>query len=419
MLRQLRGLLLTDTGRDTAIVFTGSLINLALGGLFFILAPRILGPENFGLFAVVTATGIMAINFANFALDTGILKFASANNDQSKKILSLAFKAYLIIGVAVFLIGLIIASPLAKILGQPQITNLLRISFFGVIFVLLTNFFIAALQSKKQFAKASIVNISGNTARILLLVLGAYFFTVNLYFLTFLYYLVVIISVVIGKFFVPLNFLSEKTPANLVKNFLGYNFWIAASMAISSIPIDEYLLVKISGPIQTGLFAAPMKIISAIDQLTGDFTRVLAPRFTSFDSNEKAKIFAKKTIPVVLVISIGIFLTILIASPLIKFLFGAQYLESINVYRILVISSALGFFTTIPVSIIIYYFGKTKDVFLMSAIGIFVWLIANLLLIPKYAALGAAWAYFISVVVGIVLFVGYVIVKFSKNNGKN
>ena len=87
MLRQLRGLLLTDTGRDTAIVFTVSLINLALGGLFFILAPRILGPENFGLFAVVTATGIMAINFANFALDTGILKFASANNDQSKKIL--------------------------------------------------------------------------------------------------------------------------------------------------------------------------------------------------------------------------------------------------------------------------------------------------------------------------------------------
>lgn len=415
MFVQLKALLFTDTGKDTAIVFTGSLINLVLGGLFFILATRILGPENFGLFAVVTATGLMAVNFANFALDTGILKFASAASDESKKILSLAFKSYLIIGLAVFLIGLVIASPLAKALGQPQITNLLRISFFGVIFILLTNFFIAALQSKKQFAKASIVNISGNTTRILLLMLGSYFFTVNLYFLTFLYYLVVVISVIIGKLFVPLNFLSEKTPTNLVKSFFGYNFWMAASMAISSIPIDQYLLVKISGPIQTGLFAAPFRITMVFALLGGDFTRVLAPRLVSFDTHTKVFNFLKKTLPIVLLVNLMIFLSILIAPWLIKFLFGDQYLASINVYRILAVSSILRFATTLPVAAIIYYFGSTKIVFLITSFNFLVWVLANSILIPKFAAIGAALTYVIWETSAILLFSGYMIWKLQKD----
>ena len=75
MIKNLINLSFTQTGKDTGIVFLGTLINVIIGGLFFILAPRILGPADYGLFSVVLATGLMAFNFANFGIDTGILRF--------------------------------------------------------------------------------------------------------------------------------------------------------------------------------------------------------------------------------------------------------------------------------------------------------------------------------------------------------
>ena len=76
MFSLIKNLILTDTGKDAVIVSIGTFINIVAGGLFFILTPRILGPEDYGLFSTVIATGLMAASIANFGIDTGILKFA-------------------------------------------------------------------------------------------------------------------------------------------------------------------------------------------------------------------------------------------------------------------------------------------------------------------------------------------------------
>src|SRR3989304_6633383 len=108
MFSLIKNLILTDTGKDTVIVSIGTFINIVAGGLFFIIAPRILGPEDYGLFSTVVATGLMAASIANFGIDTGILKFAKGNREQFNKILSLAFKSYIILGVSVALIGVLL-----------------------------------------------------------------------------------------------------------------------------------------------------------------------------------------------------------------------------------------------------------------------------------------------------------------------
>jgi len=85
MIQYFKNLLLSDTGKDTGIVLAGTLINVIVGGLFFILAPRILGPADYGLFATVVATGLMAAAIANFGIDTGILRFAKETGNNSIK----------------------------------------------------------------------------------------------------------------------------------------------------------------------------------------------------------------------------------------------------------------------------------------------------------------------------------------------
>lgn len=414
MISELKSLLFTDTGKDTSTVFIGTLINVSIGGLFFIFAPRILGPESYGIFSVVLATGLMAANLANFGIDTGILKFLKPDNkEENDKILKLAFKSYLFIGFFIFALGLLLANPLANLLNIPQSVNLLRISFAGVIFILLTNFFVATLQTKRMFVKASIVNIASNTARLLILALGSYFATIDLYFLTSLFFFVTLVSVVVGKLFVPLDFLKAKEENIHFKNFFGYNFWIAASLAISSIPFDNYILVKLAGPIATGLYAAPMKLLTTTYQFAGSYSRVLASRFSSFDSDAKAIEFAKKASGLVIVIFCAIILSNFLA-PILIALFGEEFRPSIQIFRILTVGMAFFFADTVPMALILYYFGKSKIAFYVTIWHYVIYIVLLLFFIGKYSATGAAIAFSLSEIITFLTLTSYIVFKFKR-----
>lgn len=415
MIKSLKNLLITDTGKDTSIVFVGTLVNVIAGGLFFILAPRILGPADYGLFSIILATGLMVLNFANFGIDTGILKFIKPDQKETnQKYLKLAFNAYLIIGLLIFFLGYIFSPALAQILNAPQTENLLRIALGATIFSLLGNFFIAVLQTQKQFIKASIVNISSNVARLIILAIASYFLTINLYFLTILVYSVTILYVIFGKIFVPLDFLKAKEEHLHFKNFFGYNFWIAASLAISAIPFDNYLLIKIAGPVATGLYAAPFKILTFSYQFGGNFTRVLASRFASFDSDQKAKEFTKKAIFYILLFAIALLILAAISPQVISLLFGKEYLGASNVLRILSFGFIFFFAATIPSSIILYYFGESKISFVITILRYSIFVILLIYLVPLQKAAGGAIAFSLSELLAFIFMTGYVLLKFRK-----
>lgn len=411
MISQLKGLIFTETGKDTSIVFLGTLTNIILGGLFFIFVPRILDPADYGLFSTIISTGLMAAAVANFGLDTGILRFAPEKG-LLNRVLSLALKTYLILGIVTAIIGFIIAPMLADFLNQPQIENLLRIAFSGTIFILLTNFFVAALQAKGEFAKASIVNLSSNLARLVILALGSYFALIGLYFLTTLFFLVVVVSVVVGKFYLSFKF--EKTQITLAKEYFSYNIWIALALIISSIPFDNYLLLKLAGPLQTGLYAAPFKLLTFSYQFGGNFSRVLASRFTSFDSDEKAKIFAKKSLIFPAIFSVALVFLIIIAQPLTILLFGKNYLEASNVLRILSFGFIFFFLSTIPSSLILYYFGKSNISLLITVLRYVTFVILLSVLVPTYKSAGAAIAFTTSEITAFLLMISYIFLKFEK-----
>lgn len=403
MFKRLLRLLYTDTGRDTAIVFFGTLVNVAAGGLFFIFVPRLLGPADYGLFSVVIATCLMIIAIANFGLDTGILRFAK----KDKNVLGFAFKSYLILGALTAVIGFLAAPFISALLGYPQIAGLLQIGFAGTVFILLTNFFVAALQAHNQFAKASIVNISSNLTRLLILGIAYYFFTVSLYFLTVLFFFVTIVSVIIGKFYLPLSF--ENTTSDK-KEFFKYNFWIASALIISSIPFDSYILLKLAGPVATGLYAAPFKILTFAYQFGGNFTRVLSSRYSSFDTAGKAIEFSKKSLAFPLVFSAGLAVLILLA-PYITVLFGENFRPAIPTMRILSVGFIFFFISTVPSGIILYYLGKSNVSFWITVLRYLVFIILLITLVPRLQAVGGAWAFTITELMSLILMSAYAIYK--------
>ncbi len=416
MMNQAKDLLFSDTSRDTAIVFAGTLINVAAGGLFFILVPRILGPADYGLFATVISTSLLATSIANLGLDTGILRFVTKNKVVSESILSLAFKSYLVLGFSTAFLGFLLSPLLANFLGQTQITTLLRIAFSFTIFTLLSNFFVAALQARKEFFKASVVNFSSNITRLALLLIAFYFFLVNVYFLTLIFFSVTLVSVIFGKIF--LKFHIRESSAEVKKDYFKFNFWIALSLILSSIPFDNYFLLKLTGPFQAGLYSAPFKLLTFVYQFGGNFTRVLASRFASFENDIMAKQFSLKALPLIAIFVFGLLILYLISAPIVKLLFGREFVEAIPLMKVLIIGFIFFFAATIPSSIILYYFGKSNVSFVITCLRYLVFILLLAALVPTKKAYGAALAFTSSELVNFLAMIGYVAFKFSsKKNG--
>ena len=406
----LKSLLLTQTSKDTAVVFTGTLVNVLAGGIFFILAPRILGPSDFGLFSTVIATGMLAANIANFGIDTGILRFAKG--EDFNKILSIALKSYLLLGFFIGILGALISPLISSFLNQGELTNLLRIAFATIIFLLLTNFFVAGLQAKEEFVKALLVNIVSNVLRLILLVLAIVFLKTGLIFITSIFFFVTITSVIFGRIFLPVKL--QKIAKERFFDFHKYNFWIAVSLIVTTIPFDNYLLLKVAGPVQVGIYAAPFKILTVLHQLSSSFSRVLASRFTSFDTNLKAKIFALKSFTVVIPIAVILLLVAIFATPFINLIFGRDYEASAQVLKILSIGFLFFFASVIPSSVILYYLGDSRVSFIVSIFRVFIFVVLLLVLIGPYKAIGASWAFAITEIAVFSLSSIYVFSKIRK-----
>lgn len=395
--------------KNTLVVLVGTVINALVGGIFFIVAPRLIGPENYGLFAVVIATAILIVNFANLGIDSGILRFVGeGDSKRSKKILKLALEMYLVIGIVTLIIGFTLSPAIARFFGHGELSSLFRIAFSTIIFFLLTNFFTAALQAKKEFFKATLVGLIQNSLRLLLLALAAYFFVINLYVLTMLFFAVTLISVVAGAAFTKLDFLKAEDHRGEFKEFANYNLWLAASFAISSFPFDNYVLLKVAGPVATGLYAAPLKLFSIADQLAGNYSRVLAPHFAGSTNRGVAKIL-KNSLWILIPSSLVFAGLSIMAEPLVNLLLGPEYANSIPIFRIVSLASIFTFATALPVSITLYFLKNSKITFLITLVVIVFWLAANMILIPQYKEIGAAYAYLCTEVLIFLLFSLYVL----------
>ena len=414
MIKYFKDLLLTDTGKDTSIVFVGTLINVIIGGLFFILAPRILGPSDYGLFATIFATSVIAVRLSSLGIDTGILRFTHKNSRFSDAFLSIALKTYLALGFLIAIVGFFFAPALASFLKQSSIIPLLRLAFVSTILFNLTNLFIAGLQARREFLKASIMLIANNVTRLLLILIGSFFFTINLHLLTIIFFSAVLVSTSLGKLFLPFKLVSIQQ--TLEKDFFKYNIWVWLSLSLASIPFDNYFLLKMAGPVQVGLYAAPLKILAVVYEFGGNFTSVLASRFTSFDNQEKVIEFAKKTSSLVLLFSLGLLFLILIADPLILLIFGKEFSGSIQVLRILAIGFIFFFASTIPSSIILYYFGKSQISFAITFSRYLFFVILLFLAVPSFKAIGAAYAFTISEFLAFSLMFFYVLFKLNLKN---
>lgn len=418
----LKSIFSTATFKQSQITITGTVINVILGAVFYILLARFLGPADFGLMIVSITTLTMIADIVDFGTNTGIVRHVSANlsldREKSFKFLKLAIEFKLVIWLAVLLIGFFLSPFIAKIIfNKEALTTPLRLVMVGVGGASLFSFASSALQAFQRYFIWSAVNITINFLRLIFILLLFFSGNMNLFSGLISYIVMPFLGFSTALLFLPISkILLVKNESSTAKQFFHYNFWIAVFTIIAAVSarLDTFLSARLLTSFEIGLYGAATQLVSVIPQLDSALGVVVAPKFASFQDNKQMVNYLKK---IQLLVSgfafLGI-LTIPLAVYLIPIIFGQQYTQSIAPFIILFLAMLI-FLISLPIhTCIIYYFAKPK-VFVWVSIGhLLVIGLFGYFLISTYGVIGAAVTVLIGMVFNFLYPLGWLLLRLRK-----
>lgn len=375
-------------------LLTGSGILFPL--LTFPYLSRVIGAEGMGIsnfifsycqnFIIIAALGLQMY---------GIREIARLGDDKEKRsklffeLLSLhmIFTTFLLI---VYFISLFL---------NPDFKNYAQLTFFGGIFILLNGMTIEWLFSGvsdfKYITIRSLIIRSLSILSIFLLVKRQEDFNVYFIIMVVTQFITVFMNVNYARKYISLNVhFTLKDVFKHSKPVFLLGLYIVLNSVNGQVP--PTLLGFLSSKEAVGYFFAAQKIILLTVSFFGALTAVMIPKLNLIIDNKESdeyNLLIHKLLNIV--ISFGIpatFLIFLLANPLVMLLGGNGFVNSIFCVQIMAPIILIVAFAQVFVLLILNVNRKDKEVVLITAIGMVIGLVINVIFIPHYAERSAAFA---------------------------
>src|SRR5437764_1408696 len=148
-------ILKTKTLQQSFLTVGATLLNGALGAIFYISLARFLGPEDFGIVIIAISFMTVIADIADFGINSSIVRFLSAdlldNPKNAYQFLKISLEIKLIVWLLIFGLGYFLAPGLAAYFGRSQLVWPLRLVLFGVGGAILFSFSAAVIQSFQRY----------------------------------------------------------------------------------------------------------------------------------------------------------------------------------------------------------------------------------------------------------------------------
>lgn len=409
----------SKTITQSAITFSGTILNSILGLLFYIVLARNLGPDAFGIFSLTTALLIAIADIANVGIDTGLIKFipksvASSDKDYLK-ILKLGLEIKILIWLAILFAGWFLVSYISEgIFLKPQLTYPLKLALIGVGGMMLFSYVLHAIQAFQKYLNWSILNVSMNGLRLVLIFVLLGLNAFSLYNSLTIFVVTPFVGFLIGLLVLP-RFFTTSGEWSLKERFFRYNKWIALITLTSAISsrLDTFLTARFLSTTELGVYSAATQLTTVMPQLTFALASVAAPKLASFDSSKAAFDYLKKLQMLTLGLGILGIALLPVVIMLIPLIFGSSYQGSIEPFLILFFAQLL-FFIAIPSQqAIFYFFGKPFFLSIVNLINLPLMFGLGLILIPAFGVNGAASVIFVGNLFSLAVSLVWVIFQFK------
>jgi len=413
----LKQVISSDFSRNIAGTFVTRLFVILISLVTTIIVARVLGPEGRGLYAVAIAIGAIGVQFGNLGLHASNTFYVA----QDQKLLPILLSNSLVIS---FSIGSIIGAiallvfftypTIAPLQGQLLILALLWIPF-GLAFLLLQNLLIG-------IHKIRAYNVIELTTKILcvtliLFIVGLNAITVERIFLLGL------LTLVLGLYWTLIELKKNlkqipKPSFTLFKEYIQYGLkaYIAAFFAFIVLQSDILMVKYLLGSEQAGFYSIATTMANMVYMLPVITGTILFPRLS-------AQTLPRKKLEITIKVGaiLGIIMTIItggsvaIAHPLVKILFGYNYLPAVPAFvwlmpGILLLSINtifMNYFASIGIPFFMVY---SPGVAAILNIGL------NLYLIPTQGIIGASISSSVSYSLMFLLSIIYLNRGFKKYN---
>ncbi len=369
-----------------------------MGFLIIIFLSRELGPEKFGLYALFISIYDFLRQFADFGISTSYVKLATEKINQNKPLRDLLYTTL----ISKFLLCLLLIFPVYLASNQISLfffsnveySTLISLIAVSIIFAQIANVFIIHLQAIQKFKLYSVSNILNQFIRLCtILVIALYFSYDNLDYYIYAHIASFLFLCSLGlilRFRKVLSIFKGSFSLSDLKEIYAMGFWIFLSgiAVVLVMRLDVWMLSKISTELEVGYYSAAIQLAMVFPLITASIQNTLLPKVGDYLKAYSIESYIKKIFKYVPFLILICFLLIVISPFLIKIFFSNQYVNSIPCFRIVLIAVSVSVFIN-PISLVFYHLKKAHYLTLLNWIQLGINFGLNLLLIPKFGAIGA------------------------------
>jgi stage V sporulation protein B len=386
---------------------SGYIIHSAVG--------RILGPEDYGRYGLVVTLTTMVIILIGNGIPTAMAKYISEIFEtNASMVLAIKKRAIFLQSIligGITLLFFVLAPLLSKILGDPTLTPLFRISTLIIPAFASASFYFSYYTGLHLFNLQSILKTTRSLIRVAIIISLAYFLGVKGSIIGYIIapFLVFLIALSIDKLNVSKKINRQISASNQTtvaffpwQKLVNYAwqvviFFLAYELLIS---IDLYLVQGIlHDDYQTGIYNAALTVGRIPYYIFYALTVILLPTISKSTSEnnhtETNKIISQSLRIMTILLVPTVVLLSVFAKPIIEIFYTAKYIDAAAPMAIL--AFGVGFLTIFYVmSFVSNGAGKTKQPMLISIFGLILNTVLNYIFIKKYALIGSAIATSIS-----------------------
>lgn len=400
--------------KNISYVALSQVISMGLGFISGIFITRILGPEGKGVFAKLNAgVGLSSLLFGfNFVM--GIIYFISNKKIPQKKVLGIGFLSILVsLSLLGIWVGISSELELKHLLFPKDNTTPFIILFFILSFLLsnISSFCQGIAQGKKLFKYIFIFTII--TSLLNVFTFGFIYFS-ELRIVPNDLYTILILNLLISSI-ISVGWILKviRTIKNVnfnisiqkdLKPFYKYAFpgFMALIANFILLKIDIWFIEYFRPTRELGFYAQAANVSQIILAISFSFKYVLFPYLSNNDNTDNLsliKLFSRVNLTLSSLVCLLVFFLSDYFFPL---LYGAEFKSSVAPFKILIISTLLLNFRAV---FMVFNFAKNKAKYnlITNILTGALMIVLDLILIPKYGIIGAAWAsliaYFINALI--------------------
>jgi O-antigen/teichoic acid export membrane protein len=388
----------------TAIYGVGIMLNKFLSFLLIPIYTYYFSPADLGLYNLVQSLWLFIILIYVYGMETAFIKFfIDAKEDKHKteiystSLLLISFTSLIFSVIIYFLSGSI-----SNIIGFENIDKgkyLIKILSILLFFDTISRFPLLLLRAELKAKVYFYLSVSTLIINLFFNVLFIIFFHLNVEAILYSYIISVIYTLITGmiitKKFFAFNF-SVKDAKELV--IYGNKFIYFGIFLLLIDVSDRFFLKYFFDESIVGIYSANYRLGTVMSLAIAAFRFSWTPYFLNLSENPENKKIISETFTYFIFAGLFLFLFFsFFTEPIVKYSFGGFSLLNSKYYSGLVIIPIIllsyffsGLFANL--NVVPFYSNKTSILLLVSLEGLLINVILNILLIPKFQMLGAAYS---------------------------